>query len=115
MVGWSDFLASNWTAQTWHFLVGLALGLLIIVLFRMNPVWGLALLAGFIGFVLLKELYIATYIENESLNQETVSATFWFIGAGLGAGAALLPPKAGLLAAAAGIATVVGLLAIGVI
>ncbi len=115
MVGWSDFLASNDWAQSWHFLAGVAVGVLIVVLFRFAPVWGLALLAAFVAFVLFKEVYIATYIENESANQEVVSATFWFAGGALGGTAALLPPKVGFLTAAAGISLALGLLAFGVV
>jgi hypothetical protein len=115
MVGWSDFLSASPAAQEWHFALGVAVGLLVVVLFRYSPVWGGVLLGAFIAFVLAKEFWIATYIENESFNEEGVSMTFWFTGAVLGAGAALLPPKAGVVAAVAGLSIVLSLLAFGVI
>jgi lipid-A-disaccharide synthase-like uncharacterized protein len=115
MVAWSDFLSANPDAQVWHFVLGVAIGLLVVVVFRINPYVSAALLAGFVAFVIAKEWWIATYIENETANQEAVSITFWALGGGLGMVLGVLPKKVTFITAAVLIPMVIGLLLAGVV
>ena len=116
MVGWSDFLSAAPDAQIWHFVLGLAVGILVVVLVRLNPYIGVTVLAGFVAFVIIKEVWIASVFENETANMELVSLTFWYVGGAFGALVGVLGPKPiSTLVAGAGITLVVILLLTGII